>query len=93
MGAYPRGKGSNTVEGNGHFFRSCRQLYLSSFSSFSDMSRPTQRRSLQTPDSCRCPADRNWNVSQCMLVFTMELAEECLKCLFELTRGVSDLMV
>ena len=27
MGAYPRGTGSNPVEGNGHFFPSCRQLY------------------------------------------------------------------
>ena len=32
MGAYPRGTGSNPVEGNGHFFPSYRQLYLSSFS-------------------------------------------------------------
>ena len=32
MGAYPRGTGSNPAEGNGHFFPSCRQLYLSSFS-------------------------------------------------------------
>ena len=32
MGAYPRGTGLNPVEGNGHFFCSCRQLYLSSFS-------------------------------------------------------------
>ena len=32
MGAYPKGEGSNPVEGNGHFFPSCRQLYLSSFS-------------------------------------------------------------
>ena len=32
MGAYPRGTGSNPVEGNGHFLSSCRQLYLSSFS-------------------------------------------------------------
>ena len=32
MGAYPRGIGSNPVDGNGHFFTSCRQLYLSSFS-------------------------------------------------------------
>ena len=32
MGAYPRGTGSNPVEGNGYFFPSCRQLYLSSFS-------------------------------------------------------------
>ena len=32
MGAYPRGTGSNPVEGNGHLFRSYRQLYLSSFS-------------------------------------------------------------
>ena len=31
MGAYPRGTGSNPVEGNGHFFRTCCQLYLSSF--------------------------------------------------------------
>ena len=31
VGAYPRGTGSNPVEGNGHFFPSCRQLYLSSF--------------------------------------------------------------
>ena len=28
MGAYPRGTGLNPVEGNGHFFPSCRQLYL-----------------------------------------------------------------
>ena len=32
VGAYPRGTGSNPVERNGHFFPSCRQLYLSSFS-------------------------------------------------------------
>ena len=32
VGAYPRGKGSNPVEGNGHFFPSYRQLYFSSFS-------------------------------------------------------------
>ena len=32
MGAHPRGTGSNPVEGNGHFFPSCRQLYFSSFS-------------------------------------------------------------
>ena len=32
MGAYPRATGSNPVEGNGHFFPSYRQLYLSSFS-------------------------------------------------------------
>ena len=32
MGAYSRGTGSNPVEGNGHFFPSYRQLYLSSFS-------------------------------------------------------------
>ena len=32
MGAYPRDTGSNPVEGNGHFFPSYRQLYLSSFS-------------------------------------------------------------
>ena len=47
MGAYPRGTGSNPVEGNGHFFPSYRQLYLSSFS---DTLRPTQRRSLQMLD-------------------------------------------
>ena len=32
MGAYPRDTGSNPVEGNGRFFPSYRQLYLSSFS-------------------------------------------------------------
>ena len=32
VGTYPRGTGSNPVEGNGHFFPSLRQLYLSSFS-------------------------------------------------------------
>ena len=32
MGAYPRDTGSNPVGGNGHFFPSYRQLYLSSFS-------------------------------------------------------------
>ena len=31
VGAYPRGTGSNPVEGNGHFCPSYRQLYLSSF--------------------------------------------------------------
>ena len=46
MGAYPRDTGSNPVEGNGHFFPSYRQLYLSSFSE-ADTRRPTQRRSLQ----------------------------------------------
>ena len=44
MGVYPRDTGSNPVEGNGHFFYSYRQVYLSSFS---DTPRPTQRRSLQ----------------------------------------------
>ena len=44
MGAYPRDTGSNPVEGNGHFFPSYRQLYLSSFF---DTLRPTQRRFLQ----------------------------------------------
>ena len=47
VGACPRGAGSNPVEGNGHFFPSYRQLYLSSFS---DTLRPTQRRSLQMLD-------------------------------------------
>ena len=47
MGAYPRGRGSNTVEGNGHIFQPCRQLHLSSFS---DTLCQTQRRSLQMPD-------------------------------------------
>ena len=47
VGAYPRGTGSNPVEGNGHFFPSYRQLYLSSFS---DTLLPTQRRSLQMLD-------------------------------------------
>ena len=32
VGAYPRGTGSNPVEGNEHFFPSYRQLCLSSFS-------------------------------------------------------------
>ena len=32
VGAYRRGTGSNPVDGNGHFFPSYRQLYLSSFS-------------------------------------------------------------
>ena len=32
VGAYPRCSGLNPVEGNGHFFLSCRQLYISSFS-------------------------------------------------------------
>ena len=32
VGAYPRGTGSNPVEGNGHFFPAYRQLHLSSFS-------------------------------------------------------------
>ena len=44
MGVYPRDTSSNPVEGNGYFFPSHRQLYLSSFS---DTPRPTQRRSLQ----------------------------------------------
>ena len=47
VGAYPRGRGSNPVEGKGHFFPSNRRLYLSSFS---DTLRPTQRRSLQMLD-------------------------------------------
>ena len=32
MDVFPRGTCSNLVEGNGHFFPSCCQLYLSSFS-------------------------------------------------------------
>ena len=47
VGACPRGIGSNPVEGNGLFFSSNRQVYLSSFS---DTLRPTQRRSLQMLD-------------------------------------------
>ena len=47
MGGYPRGTGSNPVEGNGHFFPSYRQLYLSFFN---DTLRPTQRKSLQMLD-------------------------------------------
>ena len=47
VGAFPRGTGSNPVEGNGHFFPSYCQLYRSSFS---DTLRPTQRRSLQMLD-------------------------------------------
>ena len=39
MGVYPRDTGSNPVEGNGRFFPSYRQLYLSSFS---DTLCPTQ---------------------------------------------------
>ena len=35
VGAYPRGAGSNPVEGNGHFFPSYRQLYLSSLKGLS----------------------------------------------------------
>ena len=60
VGVYPRGTGSNPVEGNGHFFPSCRQLYLSSFS---DTPLLTQRRSLQTLGGSRSPADRSWSVS------------------------------
>ena len=44
MGTNPRDTGSNPVEGNGNFFPSNRQLYLSSFF---DTLRPTQWRSLQ----------------------------------------------
>ena len=47
VGAYPRGTGSNPVEGNELFFPSYRQPYLSSFS---DTLLPTQRRSLQMLD-------------------------------------------
>ena len=64
MGTYPRGTGSNPVEGNGHFFPSCRQLYLSSFS---DMLRPTQRRSLQIPDVA--VPQIGVGVFLCMIVF------------------------
>ena len=64
MGAYPRGTGLNPVEGNGHFFPSCRQLYLSSFS---DTLRPTQRRSLQMSDVA--VRQRGDGVFLCMIVF------------------------
>ena len=51
VGACPGGTSmhtdSNPVEGNGHFFPSSRQLYLSSFS---DTLSPTQRRSLKMLD-------------------------------------------
>ena len=60
VGAYPRGTGSNPNEGNGHFFPSYRQLYLSSFS---DTPRPTQRRSLQMLGGSRGPADKSWSAS------------------------------
>ena len=60
MGAYPRGTGSNLVEGNGHFFPSCCQLYLSPFF---DTPFPAQQRSLQTPGGSRGPADRSSSVS------------------------------
>ena len=46
--AYPKGTGSNPIEGNGHFiFFSYRQLYPSSFS---EALRPTQRKTFQMPD-------------------------------------------
>ena len=32
IGVHPRDTGLNPVKGNGHVFPSCRQLYLSSFS-------------------------------------------------------------
>ena len=47
VGVCPRGADSNPVKGNGYFFPSYHQLYLSSFS---DTLRPTQRRSLQMLD-------------------------------------------
>ena len=88
VGAYPRRTGSNPVEGNGHFFPSYRHLYLSSFS---DTLRPTQRRSLQMLDV----AVAQIYESECFMhdCFAVELAGECLKCLFRLTRGGPTLVV
>ena len=63
MGAYPRDTGSNSVEGNGHFFPSYRQLYLSSFSDT-----PSSDSAEVLADAWRRgPADRSWSVS-CMIV-------------------------
>ena len=63
MGAYPRDTGSNPVEGNGHFFPSYRQLYLSSFF---DTLRSDSAEVLA--DALRRgPADRSWSLS-CMIV-------------------------
>ena len=83
--AYPRGTGSNSVEGNGHFFPSYRQLYLSSFP---DTLRPTQRRSLQMLDVA-VPQIECF-MHDCLVV---KLAGECLKCSFRLTRGGPTLVV
>ena len=68
-------------------FSSYRQLYLLSFS---DTLRPTQPRSVQMLDAAVPQIGVECFMHDC---FTMELAGECLKCLFRLTRGGPTLMV
>ena len=63
VGAYPRGTGSNPVEGNGHFFPSYRQLYLSSFLRHAS----SDSAEVLADAWRRGPADRSWSVS-CMFV-------------------------
>ena len=48
MGAYPRGTGSNPIEGNGHFFPSYRQLYLSSLTRTNTHTHTTRNQMTQT---------------------------------------------
>ena len=79
MGAYPRDTGSNPVEGNGHFFPSYRQLYLSSF-----LDTHTHTHTHTHTQELEC------FMHDC---FAVELAGECLKCLFRLTGGGPTLVV
>ena len=85
MGAYPRDTGSNPVEGNGHFFPSYRQLYLSSFF---DTHTHTHARTHAHTYTHR-------KELECFMhdCFTIELTGECLKCLFRLTGGVPAVVV
>ena len=55
MGAYPRDTGSNPVEGNGHFFPSYRQLYLSSFFNTHTHTH-THTHTIKAPWTARSPA-------------------------------------
>ena len=87
VGAYPRGTGSNPVEGNGHFF----SLIPSALSFVFLWHASSDSAEVLADAWCRGPADRSWSVS-CMIVSRWSW-RECLKCLFWLTQERPTLVV
>ena len=82
VGAYPRGTGSNPVEGNGHFFSLISSALVFSLTHMHVHSHTCVR------THTAAGVFRN-----ACLWFMMELVGECLKCLLQLTRGVPALVV